>query len=441
MATRGKAPLVTVQRGVVEVPAKALVPLVGNLKDFLVPYLPLFGLKERQVNATRAVQGFLSNIPRKSAEPIAEFHGVPRRAMQKFVGAGPWDDAFIVDRLNEEVSDVLGEDEGVLIVDPSGFPKKGEHSVGVARQWCGRLGKVENCQVGVFLSYASSKGHTLIDERLYLPEDWANDEDRRAECYVPGSVVFRTSWELALELIGDRASAMPHSWVAGDDEFGRVGEFRDRLTARSERYMLDIPSDTHGQIIGQKPHAGRRPNPVCVSTWMKSLKRRDWDAFTVRDGTKGPLQVQATWTRIVTNRRPDKKKGDWSRDEILVVVRTAGQKPETKYCLTNAEPGTPFEDLVKAACTRSRVEDCIERAKGEVGLAQYEVRSWTGWHHHMTLGLLSLWFLVKEHHRLRRLFPPLHGSASPLLRGRASPGSAPGHPHTRRENQQAAHAS
>ena len=298
--------------------------------------------------------------------------------------------------------------------------------MGVKRQWCGRLGKVENCQVGVFLAYASREGHTLVDERLYLPEEWAQSPSRREKCYVPETVEFRKAWELADELVAARSSSLPHGWILGDDEFGRVTQFRDRLAARSERYMLDVPSNTHVKIRGQKPHVGRPPDPIEAREWAGRLTKANWRLYTVRNGAKGPYQVEVAWTRVDTKRDPAKKKSPWDREETLLVVRTVAQKPEIKYCLSNAALDVPIEDKVQAACSRSKIEDCLERAKGEVGLDEYEVRSWTGWHHHMTLGLLALWFLVKEHRRLKRRFPPLHGSAGALHRRRATPRSRTG---------------
>lgn len=412
-----------IRPGVVRVDPDALVPIVSEFRSFIGPYLPFFGREEARHNGAAAVEGLLSNIPRKSAEPLAYFHDLDRKAMQRFIGAGPWKDELVRGELLSEVADELGSDDAVLIVDRSYFTKKGEQSVGVARQWNGRLGKVDNCQTGVFLSYASSKGHALVDCRLYLPQDWADDEDRRLACRVPRDVVFRTGWELADEMVQRTSPVMPHAWVLGDEEFGRPGEFRDRQDARDEKYMLEVPSDTHVRVLGKTPHPGRRPNPVAAADWLKALPAGAWTIYTVRNASKGPLQVKVVWTRVVTNRAPDKKKGDWSREEVLMVVRTLDQRPVTKYFLSTPNPTIRLTERVRVACTRWRVEDCFERAKQEVGLAHYEVRSWTGWHHHMTLALLAAWFLLRQHRRLVELFPPLHGFAGALLCG-GDPGEA-----------------
>jgi SRSO17 transposase len=202
------------------------------------------------------------------------------------------------------VSEELGGNDAVLIVDRTGFSKKGDKSVGVARQWNGRLGKVDNCQSGVFLSYASRKGHVLVDCRLYLPEEWAKNKARRQACYVPDDVEFRTGWELADEMVASSSSTLPHSWIVGDEEFGRPGEFRDRLALRHEKYMLEVPSDTHVRVLGKASHPGRRPDPVPASDWAQALPSSEWNLYTVRDASKGPLQVRVVWTRVVTTGTP-----------------------------------------------------------------------------------------------------------------------------------------
>ena len=426
--------------GRVDVDPDELIPLLSELSRFLRPYLPLFGRAESRLNAERAVRGLLSDLPRKSIEPIAKLHKVVRRPLQRFVGAGPWDDNLILARLCEEVESNLGCDDGVLIVDSSGFAKKGEDSVGVARQWCGRLGKVENCQVGVFLSYASGEGHTLVDHRLYLPQHWIEDKERREKCHVPDGVTFKTDWELADEMLQVRSGELAHGWILGDDAYGRATRFRDRLRGRSDRYMLDVPSNTRVRIQGhRRDSGGRTSSPKSARTWAKSVSEAKWGVYTVRDGTKGPLQVRAAWTRVLTQRDPKDKKSPWDREETLLALRTVEKKTRTKYCLSSAEEGTPEPELVRAGCCRWSVEDCLERAKGEVGMAQYEVRSWTGWRHHMTLALLALWFLVRQNRRLQRRFPPLHGSAGTDLRGGVPPRSRPGRGRAGADRQPNAH--
>jgi SRSO17 transposase len=197
-----------------------------RLTEFLARYLPLFYRTEQRQHVRLAIEGRLSGLERKTSEPIAREADVPRRALQRFVGAGEWDDEAVTAELRREVADELGDDASVMILDPSSFPKKGNESCGVQRQWCGRLGKTENCQVGVFLAYAAAKGHTLLDRRLYLPKSWSTDQKRRAKGYVPPDVKYQPKWQIGLDLLR-RNRAVPHAWVTGDDEFGRVSELRE----------------------------------------------------------------------------------------------------------------------------------------------------------------------------------------------------------------------
>jgi SRSO17 transposase len=404
--TRQSAEVSTSPRGTVTVDPAQLVPVLKELRKFLKPFLPLFGREEARGNAGIVVRGMLSDLLRKTVEPIAARYKVNRRPLQRFVGAGPWDDNLILDELNQEVGTELGRSDAALIVDSSGFVKKGDDSVGVQRQWCGRVGKVENCQVGVYLSYASAEGHTLVDHRFYLPESWANDKVRREKCHVPEDVVFKKSWELAEEMLVSRAAELPHGWTLADDAFGRATEFRDGLAEQEERYMLDVPYNTRVKTQGQKPGRGRASAAKAAWRWAKHVPDKKWGLYTVRAGTKGPIQVKATWTRVLTQRDPKDKKSPWDREEILLVLKTVEKNSRTKYCLSNAGEGTTDPEMVRAATTRWSVEDCLERAKGEVGMGQYQVRSWTGWRHHMTLALLALWFLVRQHRRLQGAFPP-----------------------------------
>ena len=213
-----------------------------RLTGFLPRYLPRFYRAEQRDNAALVIRGLLSGLERKTCEPIAIEAGRPRKPIQFFVGSGKWDDESVMRELRTHVREELAEPDGVVVIDPSAFPKKGTESCGVARQWCGRLGKVENCQVGVFLAYAATAGYAPLDRRLYLPEDWAGDLARREKCPVPPEVESREKWQIALELLDRSLPALPHGWIVGDDEFGRPAEFRAKLRLRHERYILDVPT-------------------------------------------------------------------------------------------------------------------------------------------------------------------------------------------------------
>jgi SRSO17 transposase len=375
----------------------------AHIARFLKRYLPLFYRREQREHAETFVRGLLSGLERKSVEPIAAQAGVARKDLQLFVGSGGWDDERVMAELRRHVQEELAAEDGVIVLDPSAFPKRGGHSCGVARQWCGRLGKKENCQIGVFLAYTSAKGHAPLDRRLYLPREWADDPLRRRECHVPEDVTYRKTWEIAHDLLRRSGADVPHKWVVGDDEFGRASEFRAALRGDGERYVLDVPCNTNIRDLGgrrpprKRAHRGaKREVPfVRVDTWARKLPACRWTRLTIRAGEKGPLEVEAVSARV--RARHLRRIGP---EERLLVIRTVGPQPDWTYSLTDAPPEEPLSELVRVRSCRHRVEEVFQQAKGEVGLAHYEVRSWVGWHHHITLAFLALWFLVLERRRL-----------------------------------------
>jgi SRSO17 transposase len=375
----------------------------AHLNRFLSRYLPKFLREEHRGHAAIYVRGLLSGLQRKSIEPIANQADVPRKDLQLFAGSGAWDDEEVMAELRRHVRQELADDDAVIVLDPSSFPKKGTHSCGVARQWCGRLGKKDNCQIGVFLAYVSDKGHAPLDRRLYLPEDWVDDPIRRKECHVPADVTYRKTWEIAHDLLKRSSSGLPHRWVVGDDEFGRASEFRAALREEKRRYVLDVPCNTNVRDLdGHCPprkdgHKGpkRKPPFVRADSWARALPEGRWTRLTVCPGSKGPLEVEAVAARVRA-----KLGGRIGPEERLLVIRTVGPRPEWTYCLSHPASEEPLAELVRARSCRHRIEEMFQRAKGEVGLAHYEVRSWVGWHHHVTLSLLASWFLVVERRRL-----------------------------------------
>jgi len=393
----------------------------GRLVAFLERYLPLFYRKEQRVNAGVVVRGALSDIERKTCEPVAYREGRTRKPIQFFVGRGLWDDEKVMGELRRHVTEDLAEPDGVIVFDPTSFPKKGTHSVGVKRQWCGRLGKRENCQVGVFMAYATSKGHGPLDRRLFLPKDWAEDPARREECHVPQEIEHRTKWQMALDMLDAHGRDIPHGWITGDDEFGRPAAFRKGLRGRGERYCLDVPCDTLVRDIEvRRPRrrsrkTRRREVPFRrLDAWVKGLAPSRWKRFKVRDGEKGPIEVEAVETRVRTKyqQRSGPPKGRARRgEERLVVIRSVEEHPRVWYTLSNAPGEVSLAVLVRVHAERHRIEQVFEEAKGETGLAHYEVRSWVGWHHHMTLSLLALWFATTEAARLGGKIPRGDGAA------------------------------
>ena len=374
-----------------------------RITTFLQRYLPRFYRVEQRAHATLVIRGLLSGLQRKTCEPIAVEAGVHRKPVQNFVGSGAWDDEAVMTELRGHVRETLGHPDAVLILDPSSFPKSGSDSCGVARQWCGRLGKQDNCQLGVFLAYAAPGGYAPLDRQLYLPEDWASDPVRRAKCHVPDAVTFQESWRIAVELLRRCRKGLPHAWVCGDDEMGRPAAFRGWLRRHGERYVLDVPCNTNVRDLERRRpprrRAGRgrkREVPFCrADAWAARQPDARWTRLTVRDGERGPRQVDAMTVRV--RAKDERRVGP---EERLVVTRTVDAASRTDYALSNAGPEVPLSELVRVRFTRHRIEEVFGAAKGDVGLGQYEVRSWVGWHHHMTLSFLALWFLILERIRV-----------------------------------------
>lgn len=371
-----------------------------RLTGFVQRYLPCFYRREQREHAELVLRGKLSHLDRKTCEPIAREAGVARRPVQTFVGAGEWDDEFVMSEVRRQVTEEFDDTEATFVIDGSAFPKKGTESCGVKRQWCGRLGKVDNCQVGVFLSCVSGGCVGPLDRRLYLPRDWASDTARRRKCHVPSAVRFAEKWQLALRQI-ERAHDVPHGWIVADDEFGRVSEFRAKLRKRRERYVLDVPCNTLVRVTSAAPRKsvktkcrGRPSAPpwIRVDAWAAQQPASNWQRIEVRPGEKGPLIVEVLQTEVLTDTQKTR--------ERLLVIRTVEAQPQTHYCLSNAAATVPVEQLVWAHDDRHRIEEMFQLGNGEIGLDHYEVRSWVGWHHHMTLSLMAVWFLVLERQRV-----------------------------------------
>jgi len=373
----------------------------ARLHAFAQRYLPRFARREQRDHALVVLHGKLTGLERKTTEPIARQARRDRRPLQLFVGAARWDDRAVLAELRRHVAAEVGDPDGTFILDSSGFPKKGTASCGVARQWCGRLGKLDNCQVGVFLAYAARRGKALLDARLYLPDDWAADPRRRLKTYVPAAVAFAEKWRLGLELLDEARDVLPGDWVVGDDEFGRSTALRSALRLRRLRYVLDVPCNTLVRDVTEpRPPSrpGGRPRRSAferVDRWVARQPAGRWRAVSVRDGDKGPVQLKV----LLATLQVKDEDGRVGGRERLAVFKSCEKKPPTWYTLSNDREAKRGE-LARRHGTRHRVEELLEEGKGEVGLAAYEVRSWVGWHHHVTLSLLALWFLQLERLRL-----------------------------------------
>jgi SRSO17 transposase len=379
------------------------------------------------------LQGLLSHLPDKNAEDIATFVDVERQVIQDFIGTAPWDHRPLVTVLVGQVAKRLGEPNGIIAFDPSSFPKRGTHSVGAKRQWCGHRGKVDNCQVGVFMGYVSEHDHALLDFRLSLPQEWVRNEQQRQECHVPLEVHYQTRHEQCLEMLVAWGEQIPHGWVTGDDELGRHSRFREQLRQRDERYVLGVPCTTTIRDLEAPLPAyqerGRRPKAPwqSVTAWRTSLYPNAWRRLIVRDGEKGPVEIEIVKRRVQT-RLERKRTGpeEWlvvtrrplsddcalepraSRDATDQDARYRYHYYHTPTCVSElgmVEPSlTELARVIKAgAC----IEASFKRGKGEVGMDAYQVRTWQGWHHHMALSLMAVWFLIGETHHGQRLTPAL----------------------------------
>src|SRR5215813_12776947 len=407
--------------------------MVDRLAEFIVPYQHVLETEASQRHMHLSLQGLLSHLDRKNAEEIAAFVDVERLVLQEFIGTAPWDHRPLVKVLVGEVVEQLGEPDGVIAFDPSSFPKRGRHSVGVKRQWCGHRGKVDNCQVGVCMGYVSRRDHALLDFRLSLPGDWARDPQRRAVCHVPEEVQYRTRQDQCVEMLDLWGAQIPHGWVTGDDELGRHSRLRHELRARGERYVLGVPCTTTIRDLEAPWPAyqgrGRPPKPPwqSVTVWCHALAPEAWAHLTVRAGEKGPVEIEIV-TRRVQTRLERKRTGP---DEWLVVTRcphvdegtVEGQaSPDAcdqdarygyRYYLTptgvaNSDLEEPsLRELARVIKAGMGIEASFQRGKGEAGMDEYQVRTWEGWHHHMALTLIAVWFLISETHRGQQWTPAL----------------------------------
>lgn len=404
--------------------------LALELSNYYAEYAPLFARSEQREWAQLYLRGQLSDLERKSIEPMVlrergkDINAV--RAVQQFIGEGAWDDDRILERHQQLVAGDLGEPDGTAILDGSGFPKKGEHSVGVQRQYCGALGKIANCQQGVFLAYASSRGHTFLDRRLYIPKTWFDDAHaaKRRKCGLPDKLVFKTEPTLGLEMVKalKQAGIVPFRWVNADEHYGMNPDFLDGVAELEKWYFAEVPVNTMvwpekvkilGAGLGQagnlklgRPRNGPRvarnqPAAQEVRQMAAELPAEVWKRYTIKEGAKGPISADFAFVRAVRKRR--RRPGH----EVWVIFRRSVSDPtEIKYYLSNAPAETAKTDLVRQAGLRWPVETAIEEAKSELGMDHYETRTWRGWHHHMTLTFLAHHFLV--HLRLKMKKSPRH---------------------------------
>jgi SRSO17 transposase len=340
---------------------------------------PCFLRSEPRRQALAYLQGLLSSVERKNSWQLAEQAGDPGpHRFQHLLGRAVWEADEVRDKLQAYVREHLADPDGVLIVDETGFLKKGEGSVGVQRQYSGTAGRIENCQIGVFLAYSTAQGHTFLDRALYVPQEWADNQARRRAAGVPKEIRFATKPVLARQMI-ERALAngVPARWVSGDSVYGNDGKLRLWLEERQIAHVLGV-SGNHFVWIG-----GTQQQVYRVAA---QFSPEDWSRWSAGAGSKGPRWYD--WAAVETNSLHE----GWTR--WLLVRRSVDNPQERAYYRVFAPAETTLQEMVAVAGKRWAVEECFATAKGEVGLDQYEVRSWTGWHRHVTLSLLAHAYLT-----------------------------------------------
>lgn len=383
--------------------AKELDEWGADFLQFCARFADVFGRKEPRAQATKYLRGLMSSVPRKNGWQVAEVIGdrTPD-ATQRLLYQAKWSADTARDRLLQYVIEVFGEEEGIAVVDETGFIKRGIRSVGVKRQYSGTAGKVENCQIGTFLSYATVKGHVFLDRRLYLPEkEWCNDLERRKQAKVSEEVVFQTKPEQAMAMLEHAWQAgVPMRWVVGDEVYGDSPRLRDLIARHEYWYVLTVKTPTRvwterPQVVGPGPQKRGRPctkmrlaegapSATTVKAVVASWPESRWQRLIVAEGEKGLITYDWGCQRVIESRD-----GLPGPDAWLVARRSCSDPTDIAYYLSNAPVETPLLKLAQVASTRYTVEQCIEEAKGETGLDEYEVRYWHSWHRHITLSMMA----------------------------------------------------
>jgi SRSO17 transposase len=371
-------------------------------EQFHARFADLFERSESREQAKKYLRGLLAQADRKNSWQVAEAVGdrIPDR-MQRLLYRVPWDADAARDRLQRFVIETFGDEEGIGVVDETSFLKKGTHSVGVARQYLGAAGKLENGQVATVLSYAAKEAHVFLDRRLYLPEEWVWDKQRRTQARVPEEVRFATKPEQAIAmLVHAWEQGVPMRWVTGDEVYGDSPRLRETIQAHGRFYVLAVSANTRvwterpeveepQEQTGGRPRLAPRvvqgaPTARMVSEVVASLPSHAWKRLAVMEGEKGLITYHWARTPVVESR--DRLPGP---DVWLLVRRSLSDPKQLAYYLAYVPPKTSLETLVRIASTRYTVEQCIEEAKGETGLDEYEVRFWHSWYRHITLSMMA----------------------------------------------------
>ena len=377
----------------------------GRLRSYQARYAPFFGRRELRGHARAYLRGLLSDEPRKSVERmVLRLRGADAKAVrtqQLFLRQARWDDAPILAAHRALVAETLGEAEGVLAIDGTDLPKDGTESVGVARQYCGQLGKRASCQAAVYAAYLGCGAAALVDRRLYLNRDWvsgASHAVRRQRTGVPVGTPFRTKPELALDMLAGLVAegSLPVRWVTCDEGFGRSHDFLDGVAGLGLGYLAEVPRNT--QVWTRRPTRCGAPSQA-VAAVADQLPRAAWRPFVLREGSKGPQAVLCTVLRVTARRDRAPGPAAW------LLLRRNPATDELKGYLCNGPAEMAPERLVWLAGLRWPIEQCFRDGKQLFGLGDYEGRSWQGWHRHATLVMLAHFFVVRETLRLKKSTP------------------------------------
>jgi len=383
---------------------------INELKGFHSEFADCFQRSEPRQNFFHYMVGQFSDLERKSIEPIAlSVEDGKVRAMQRTISDTVWDDEKILSKYRSMINDDMGHPNGVIIFDETGFIKKGDNSIGVARQYCGTAGKVDNCQVGVFAAYVSPHGYALLDKRLFIPEKWFGDDytERRRKCKLPESTQFKTKPQLSIEMFKDleNQDALPFKYIVADCLYGNSPDFIDAIDeCVGKTYFVSIPFDTlcwlqkpvtriktykyKGQIRSKEIVENTAKKPISMAELAKSLNDYFWYKRTVSEGTKGPIEYEFSRRQVTIAKNGLPWKSVW-----LIMRRTLDKTPKFSFFISNASTSTKLNTFVWLSGLRWAIEQCFEETKSELGMNHYEVRKYQGWHHHILTCMLGHFFL------------------------------------------------
>ena len=395
---------------------------LNELKKYMKLFKPAFQRVEQITKVLTYMNGLLGTIARKNVEQMALGMKEKVRSLQYFVGQSQWETERVIAIHQGLLGETLGEEDGVVLIDESSSVKQGAKSVGVAAQYCGSVGKTANGQVGVYLGYASCKGYSLIEGRLYMPEKWFEEvqAEQQEECGVPQDLVFKKKPEIGLELLENavKRGQLPFFWVAADALYGDSPVFRDGVAATGKCYFTAIKENSliwstppkihipkwsgHGRHPTRLRLSDTRKHPVPIKDLVKKIQKQNWARTVIKEGSKGPIVCDFAFLRVTESRA-----GLPAAELWLIIRRNLDDPSQVKYFFSNAPVSIPLAELVRVCGMRWPIETIFEEAKGEVGMDHYEMRSWVGWHHHMLFVSLAHHFLVRLRIQLQELAPAL----------------------------------